>query len=67
MSMWRLSNTITVTVSISDPDDYVLWTKAAIDVVQGTVRSSQESAASARQLSILAEEQQRLVGQFRLE
>jgi methyl-accepting chemotaxis protein len=37
------------------------------DVVQGTARSAQESAASAQQLSQLAEEQQRLVGQFKLE
>jgi len=37
------------------------------EVVQGTARSAQESASSAQQLSILAEEQQRLVGQFRLE
>jgi methyl-accepting chemotaxis protein len=37
------------------------------EVVQGTARSAQESAASAQQLSMLAEEQQRLVGQFRLE
>ena len=37
------------------------------EVVQGTARSAQESASSAQQLSILAEEQQRLVGQFKLE
>ena len=37
------------------------------DTVQGTARSAQESASSAQQLSILAEEQQRLVGQFKLE
>jgi len=35
------------------------------DTVQGTARSAQESAASAQQLSVL-EEQQRLVGQFKL-
>ena len=37
------------------------------EVVQGTVRSAQDSASSAQQLSVLAEEQQRLVGQFKLE
>jgi len=36
------------------------------EVVQSTASSAQESAASALQLSHLAEEQQKLVGQFRL-
>jgi methyl-accepting chemotaxis protein len=37
------------------------------EVVQGTATSAQESASSALQLSRLAEEQQKLVGQFTLE
>ena len=37
------------------------------ETVQGTARSAQESASAAQQLAVLAEEQQQLVGQFRLE
>ena len=41
--------------------------RAINDTVQGTARSAHESASSAQQLSLLAEQQQRLVGQFKLE
>jgi methyl-accepting chemotaxis protein len=37
------------------------------EVVQGTATSAQQSASSAVQLSLLAEEQQKLVGQFTLQ
>ncbi|HBG07924.1 MAG TPA: methyl-accepting chemotaxis protein, partial [Geobacter sp.] len=36
------------------------------ETVQETAKSARESAASALQLSQLAEEQQKLVGQFKL-
>ena len=37
------------------------------EVIQGAAQGAQESASAASQLAMLAEEEQQLVGQFRLE
>ena len=78
MTPWCLQTTCAVTTQVhriataaeeqtATTDEISFNIRSINEVVQGTSRSAQESAFSAQQLSILAEEQQQLVGQFRLE